>query len=60
MSDEIDLLYRTRVSLRAKVKELEASLEYLAGPMMLGDDPTLGYHQEAIDYIIAALEEKGS
>jgi len=43
--------------LQVKVKKLTSALEYVAGPMMLGDDPTLGYHSQTIAYIEAALKE---
>ena len=44
--------------LRRNVEELTATLEYVAGPMMLGDDPTMGYHSQAIAYIEAALKQE--
>jgi DNA repair exonuclease SbcCD ATPase subunit len=45
-------------SLQARVEELTAALEYVAGPMMLGDEPKMGYHCRAIAYIEAALKQE--
>lgn len=57
MSDSLNNVHEQFAELQAKVEELTAALEYVAGPMMLGDEPTMGYHCRAIAYIEAALKE---
>ena len=51
-------LGKTVKALQAKVENLTAALEYVAGPMMLGDEPTMGYHSQAIAYIEAELSQE--